>query len=184
MCYIWFRHSSHTALNMQNKARSVSSNTHRTLFFSFIIWNHIINLLALHDSYVLYSENTTWCAFLSSETFSYVLTYVTFIRLTISVSNIFFLRITWESLSQRSPTKISPLYCAAEQMNFHSRNLYFANKWKSKTFGLLCFGWLFFNVRNLNTTYTYLQWTCFDIKMISRARLIKKNEIFITYTFR
>lgn len=35
MCYIWFRHSSHTALNMQNKARSVSSNTHRTLVFFF-----------------------------------------------------------------------------------------------------------------------------------------------------
>lgn len=116
--------------------------------------------------------------------FLYVLTYAAFIRLTISVLKIFFLHLTWESLSQRSPTKYLRYTYCAEQMNFHSRNLYSQYK-KAQPLVSYLVGFFFLKTDINNTySYTYLQWTCFDIKIISRAQLIKKNEIFITYTFR
>lgn len=142
-------YSSHTALNMQNKTRS---NTHRILvFFIFIlIWNHIINLLALYDSSVLCIENfTLLVCLLYSLKHSYMFWPMpAFIRLTISVLKIFFSYIlTWESLSQRSPTKISPLYILCRTNEFSQQKFYIFAKYnktkKLSTFWSLMVG-LFF----------------------------------------
>lgn len=151
--HIRFRkHSSHTALNMQNKTRSVS--TYRTLlcfFFSFYtIRNCIINLLAQHDSFSFFTARTYNLVRLLSSKEKHILICFDLCSFYspshISIKYLFSTHLTWESLSQRSPNKISPLYCA-EQMNFHSKNFIILQKKKTKKKRqpLVCIGWLFFS---------------------------------------